>query len=169
VRVVGYVRETADPQEGEAAFVQSERIRRWIAANGHQLVAVCQDIRQFGHSLGREGYRALIGIISAGQVDAVVVSALDSLSGDKIIQEIMLWDLRTRGVTVLSARAEDLEELRQPPHDQGRMLVRDVLVRIEEHAAIVSRDLGPAVLPVADAPPDVVIELIAPGEGRASS
>ena len=69
LRVVGYVRETAGPQEGQTAFTQSERIRRWASDHGHQLVAVCQDVRQAGHALGREGFRALLGIISAGEVD----------------------------------------------------------------------------------------------------
>jgi len=168
MRVVGYVREAPGPQEAESAFVQSERIRRWVTESSHhQLVAVCQDILQSGYALGREGYRALIGIITAGQVDAVVVSSLDSLSGDKIVQEIMIWDLRSRGISMLSTRQEDLPELADPPGDRARLLIRDILVRIGEHVALTSQEWGPTVLPVDSAPPDVVVELIAPDEPRA--
>lgn len=165
MRVVGYVREAPGPQEGETAFTQSERIRRWIADSGHQLVAVCQDVRHAGHALGREGYRALVGILSAGQVDAVVVASLEALAADKIVQEIMIYDLRSRGVSVLSARETDFAALEDPPSDPARILVRDVLARIEEHAVLFART-RPAMLPVDDGPTDVVVELIAPQESQ---
>lgn len=158
MRIVGYVRESPGQQEDTTAFVQSERIRRWASDAGHQVVAVCQDVRHSGYALGRDGYRALIGIIGAGQVEAVVVASLAVLSPDKINQEIMIWDLRSRGAAVLSADAEDLDALKEPPADPARLLIRDVLGRIEEHASSL-RPWRPTVL---DDSGDVVVELIPP-------
>ncbi|MDH3193528.1 MAG: recombinase family protein, partial [Acidimicrobiia bacterium] len=103
MRVVGYVRDTPDPSEAEPAFAQAERVRRWIKDSGHQLVAICQDVRTAGRTLGRDGYRAMMGVIGTGEADAVLVPSLDALSPDKVTQEIMLWDLRARNIAVLSA------------------------------------------------------------------
>ena len=137
MRVVGYIRESPDPQEGEAGFAQAERIRRWVNDNGHRLVAVCQDVRALGHSLGREGFQALVGIVAAGRVDAVVVPTLETFSPDKVIQEVMVWDLRRRDISVLSTAEDELPLLEDPSVDQIRMLVRDVLAKADRHDDLV--------------------------------
>jgi len=137
LRVVGYVRDTPDPSEAEPAFAQAERVRRWINDSGHQLVAVCQDVRTAGRPLGRDGYRAMMGIIASGEAEAVLLPSLDALSPDKVTQEIMLWDLRGRGVTVVSALPEDLELLADPPEDSLRILIRDVLAKVGIHVEMV--------------------------------
>ncbi len=170
VRVVGYVREAPGPQDGPTAYSQSEAIRRWVAETGHQLVAVCQDARQVGHALGREGYRALLGIIGAGQVDAVIVATLEALAADKIVQEVMLWDVRSRGVTVLSAAEADIADLKDPPADRTRLLIRDVLARVTEYEMAARLDRPPMII-VEEAPADVVVELLPsedPGSGEQS-
>lgn len=138
MRIVGYVRESSDPSEGPTAFAQSEEIRRYAARHGHALIAVCQDARTPGHPLERSGYRSMLGVIATGETDAIVVAGLDALSGDTIIQEILLWDLRARGVRVLSASPNDDPVL---GGDLGstRMLIRDVLSRVSEHAAELRR------------------------------
>jgi hypothetical protein len=163
---VGYIRETPDPQEGDAGFAQAERIRRWVNDKGHRLVAVCQDVRALGHPLGREGYQALVGIVAAGQVDAVVVPNLETLSPDKVIQEVMVWDLRRRGVAVLSTGADELPLLENATTDHIRMLVRDVLAKADRHHALVGtigategEPTGPTILRVDEAS-DVIVELI---------
>lgn len=176
MRVVGYVRDSPDPSEAEPAFAQAERVRRWINDSGHQLVAICQDVRTPGRPLGRDGFRAMIGIIGSGEAQAVLLPFLAALSPDKVAQEIMLWDLRSRGVAVLSASEEDLAQLEDPPQDSLRILVRDVLAKVGTHIEMV----GAAALPIT-APPgqpelpiverieadyeddgDVVVELIPP-------
>ena len=168
MRVVGYIRESPDPQEGEAGFAQAERIRRWVNDNGHRLVAVCQDVRALGHSLGREGFQALVGIVAAGQVDAVVVPSLETFSPDKVIQEVMVWDLRRRDISVLSTAEDELPLLEDPSVDQIRMLVRDVLAKADRHDDLVrtigateGEASGPTILRVDEAS-DVIVELIPP-------
>lgn len=160
MRIVGYVRETPGPQEGETAYAQSEKVRRWVAETGHQLLAVCQDTRQAGHALGREGYQALLGIIGSGQVDAVLVSSILTFSLDKIVQEIMMWDLRGRGVAILSTEEADLDDLKDPPDDHARLFVRDVLARVGEHLQHTREPQRATMLPVDTPSEDVVIELI---------
>jgi DNA invertase Pin-like site-specific DNA recombinase len=168
LRVVGYIREAS--ADGEPAFAQSEKIRRWINENGHRLVALCQDVRTPGHAVGREGLQSIVGIVSAGQVDAVVVPSLTTLSPDKVSQEAIMWDLREHGVTVLSTEQADIPQLSDPPSDNIRLMVRDVLAKAARFHKILS-------LPVADDEdsdviriddtPDVVIELIPPNRAEA--
>jgi hypothetical protein len=161
VRVVGYIREASS--EGEPAFAQSEKIRRWISENGHRLVALCQDVRTPGHAVGREGLQSIVGIISAGQVDAVVVPSLDAFSADKVTQEVIMSALRVHEVTLLSTDLDDIDKLTDPPADNLRMIVRDVLAkqtRFEEILSLPTHDEpDPEVIRV-DETPDVVIELI---------
>ncbi len=173
MRVVGYVRDAPGPTETEPAFAQSERIRKWVHETGHQLVALCQDVRTPGHTLGRDGFRALLGIVSSGEVDAVVVPDLTALSPDKVTQEIMLWDLRSRGVLVLSTNDDDQAVLTNPPAEQIRLIVRDVLAKVAIHTDAMATGTQPGPAP-GSAPDggedetgddsDVIIELISPGD-----
>lgn len=168
MRVVGYIRETS--ADGEPAFAQSEKIRRWVSQNGHRLVALCQDVRTPGHPVGREGLQSIIGIISAGQVDAVVLPSLATLSPDKVSQEVILWDIRGYDIAVLSTEAEDISQLTDPPTDSTRLIVRSVLAKAARFHEILSLPTPlpaePEVIRIDDAP-DVVIELI-PAESNAA-
>ncbi len=166
MRVVGYVRESTGMETGQPAFAQSEKIRRWAANTGHQLVAICQDVRTPGRALGREGFRAMVGIVAAGQADGVIVPDLSALSADKITQEVIIWDLRRRDVAVLSADDDESEQLADPPRDQLRLIVRDVLAkatRHEENLASLRIELPRAqpepVITLEDSS-DVIVELI---------
>jgi DNA invertase Pin-like site-specific DNA recombinase len=165
MRVVGYIREIS--ASGEPAFAQQEKIRRWVGENGHRLVALCQDVRTPGHPVGREGLQSIIGIISAGQVDAVVVPSLATFSTDKVSQEVIMSALRAGGVTLLSTDAADVDELADTPADELRALVRHILdkqARFDEVLSLpVPESDEPAVVRLDDAR-DVIVELI-PAEG----
>lgn len=141
---MGYVRQSADPSEARPAFAQQERLRRYAAEHGHNLVAVCQDTGTAGNASRRDGYLSLLGCIAAGQVDAVLLPDLATLSSDQIVQEILLWDLRSRGVPVISADPDDLVILdAQRPPEPTRMVIRDVLQRVSEHTrALTGLGLG---------------------------
>lgn len=131
MRVVGYLREGFGPEESDPAFVQGEALRRWVRDTGHNLVSVCQDLRHEGHALERDGYQALLGVVSSRRADGVVMPSLETLSTDLMIQEIMIWDLRRRGVAVLSIDESDHQLLIQPSKE--RMLMRDLLARLEDY------------------------------------
>lgn len=158
MRLVGYVRESTAPSEIDSAYAQSDRIRRTATDGGHSLVAVCQDVPRPGVEQGRDGYLALLGVIDAGQVDGVVVSSLSAFSADMMSQEIAIWDLRRRGVAVVSAEPTEVADLAQPPEDRSRLLVREVLARMDSYRSSLGR-LAPPVA-VDAPPPDVTIELV---------
>lgn len=158
MRVVGYAREALDPRSGEPAFAQSERIRRWAADGGHVLVAICQDLRSAAASGRHDGLRAVMGIIAGGAASAVVVPDLATLSPDAIVQEIVIRDLRARGASVISVDEADHSHLEDTADDRLRLIVRDVLVRLEEHRARFE-DI-PARGAADEAAPDVVVELV---------
>lgn len=160
MRVVGYVRESAGAEDARPAFAQQEEIRRWVADRGHQLVSVCQDRSGDGHHpLDRHGYLAVLGIAAAGGIDAVVVAGVETLSDDHIVQEILLWDLRARGVKVVSTREDDTAVVGDEEPGATRMLIRDVLARIEEHARMLAEHPATRTRPVGGA--EVVVELLA--------
>jgi len=159
VRVVGYVREAADPSAGQPAFTQQEELRRFATERGMALVAICQDTRRPGQAVGRDGFLSLLGVIAAGGVDGVLVPSLDTFSADAIVQEIVLWDLRGRGVKVVSTTPTDLKLLDSDvAPEPSRMLIRDVLDRVEEHTdALLPRDFDPI---VAHPDGDVYVRLV---------
>lgn len=165
MRVIGYVRDAPGPDSGDTVFVQSERIRRWVAHNRCQLVAVCQDTLGGSAADDRDGYRALLGIISAGHVDTVLIPELAVLSADLMVQEIMLHDLRVRGVNVISADENDLPALADPATDPGRLLIRDVLTKQQAYRNRFSEVADEII----DTDQDVMIELIPHAEDFASA
>ncbi|MGB5407871.1 MAG: recombinase family protein [Thiogranum sp.] len=173
MRVVGYVREAPSLTEGETAFAQSERVRRWAADAGHHLIATCQDGRDPTQPLGRDGYRALLDIARSGNADALVVSDLTVLSPDKVTQEIMLDHLRGLGLTIVSTNEADHNELLDVPDDHTRLVVRDVITKVDEFQkefgeALPSPDveIAPAAERVGT---DVIVQLMPQGSQRAES
>lgn len=161
MRVVGYIREALDPREGEPAFAQSERIRRWATDANHNLVAICQDTRDRKAAGKAEGMRAVMGILAGGAAVAVVVTDLATLSPDKIVQEIVVRDLRSRGASVISIKEGDHRALENPTSDRVRTLVRDVLTRLDEHEGTFARTTGaPAESRDDDRDVDVIIEIV---------
>jgi hypothetical protein len=158
LRLVGYVRESTAASDGDTAYAQSDRIRRAATDGGHALLAVCQDVPRPGVEQTRDGYLALLGVVDAGQVDGVVVASLRALSADMMMQEIMLWDLRGRGVAVLSADPAEVGALTQPPQDRSRIMMRELLARLDEYRTSLRRTAPPVA--VAEPPREVTIELL---------
>ncbi|MEE9299049.1 MAG: recombinase family protein [Acidimicrobiia bacterium] len=136
MRIAGYVRESADPSDDRPAFTQQEELRRFAGDHGHNIVAICQDLRAPGAPPSRDGYLSLLGVVASGGVEAVLVPGIATFSSDAIVQEIMLWDLQARGVRLLSTVAADLALLDpEAVPEPSRMVIRDVLERVGEHAA----------------------------------
>jgi DNA invertase Pin-like site-specific DNA recombinase len=165
MRVVAYIRESTDPAEDRPAFAQQEEIRRYAGGNGLDVVAICQDVPRPGLPLGREGYRSLLGIIASGNVEAVLLPGLATLSADVVLQEVMLRDLQRRGAPVISTEATDADLLSPSPADATRRFVRDVLARVDEYRA----SLGPPAPPVGAASAvgdDGVVVQLVPATGE---
>lgn len=165
MRVAGYIRQIPGNEQADTAFAQSERIRRWVRDTGNELVATCQDDGFAAATSDRSGYRALLDIIRSSSADAVVIANLEALSSDKMLQEVMLADLRASGVTVIATDDADIETLRDATDDPARVVVRDVVAKVTEYreAFGLAGDVGTATAassPARDAT-DVVVELIA--------
>lgn len=165
MRVVGYVRESSNPDRFRPAFAQVEELRRHAADRALSLVAVCQDTRHPGHPTGRDGYLSLLGVVAAGAVDAVLLPGIDALSTDETVQEIAIWDLQRRGVRILSTRREDDPVLSGgTPPDPTRDAIRQVLDRLADPAI----PTGDSIDDSAVAPDgDVLIRIIAADDAEA--
>ena len=173
MKIAGYVRQTPGRADPDTAFAQGERIRRWVLDTANELIAVCQDHHASSAPMDRPGFKALLDIARSGGTDAVLIANLSALSPDKMTQEIMIQDIRSAGASVIATDAEDIEVLQSSERDHTRMLVRDVLSRIEDYreAFGLSQEVEPAVeatdinpeLSVARETADVVVEFIAPG------
>ncbi len=133
MRIAGYVRQTPGLSDPDTAFAQSERVRRWVRDTGNELIAVCQDHHAASAPSDRPGFKALLDMVRSGGVDAVVIATLSALSPDKVLQEIMITDLRAAGVSVIATGDEDLIALRDGGDDHTRILVRDVVARLAEY------------------------------------
>lgn len=171
MRIVGYVREAPVLGDSETAYAQKERIRRWSAEAGHQLISVCEDLRVIGSQAGRDGYRAMLDIVRSGHVDAVLVADLTAFSADKILQEVMIEDLRRHRIVVLSAEHADMEAMAEASQDQTRMVVRDIVGRVRDYVDAYGAPSPPPprderVVDLRQQPRDVIVELIRSGESH---
>jgi hypothetical protein len=160
MRVAGYAREL--PAGGESLYAQSERVRRWTSEHGYQLIAMCQDVRGLNGEPRGEGFRALMEVVSSRHADAVIVSSLEILSPDLLMQEVILHDLRSRDVSVISTMEEDSQILSEPRLDPARLLIRDVLDRQVQYDDEQLAPPRPERIPSAE--DDVVIELVSVDE-----
>lgn len=172
MRIAGYVRQTPGRSDPDTAFAQSERIRRWVLDTGNELIAVCQDHHASSAPTDRPGFKALLDIARSNGADAVVLANLSALSPDKMTQEIMIQDLKSAGATIIATDADDSETLKSGAGDHTRIVVRDVLSRIDEYRSAfgLSGEVEPSVQATPISPvrmteetTDVVVKLIAPG------
>ena len=173
MRIAGYVRQTPGRKDPDTAFAQSERIRRWARDTGNELIAMCQDHHSSSANTDRPGFKTLLDIVRSGAVDAVVIADLAALSPDKVLQEIMISDIRANDATVIATGEDDLALLAEAGDDHTRLVVRDIVSKVRDyHAAFgVSHDNEALVSPATPStlPPDidrekrdVVVELIVP-------
>lgn len=133
MRIAGYVRQTPGLLDPDTAFAQSERVRRWVRDTGNELIAVCQDHHAASAPTDRPGFKALLDMVRSGGVDAVLIATLSALSPDKIMQEIMITDIRAAGAAVIATSDEDLTTLRDGGDDHTRIVVRDVVARLADY------------------------------------
>jgi DNA invertase Pin-like site-specific DNA recombinase len=147
MKIAGYVRQTPGRTDPDTAFAQSERIRRWTLDTANDLIAVCQDHHASSAPIDRPGFKALLDIARSGGADAVVVANLAALSPDKMTQEIMIQDLRAAGATIIATDKDDVEVLRTGADDHTRMVVRDILSRVDDYRSAygLSGDVEPSV------------------------
>src|SRR5687768_8256734 len=99
VRVIAYVR--AAPEEALAdpvgwsersAQAQDDIIRRWARDNGAQVVATLADNGSdvVGAVSMRTAFATALARVRDGHADAICVASLRDLSGDVVVQELLM-------------------------------------------------------------------------------
>ena len=130
-RAIGYVRVSTDEQTRKYGLdAQEHAITAHCRALGLRLVTIARDEGQSG-SNGldtRTGLAEALARLEAGDADILIVSRLDRLARDLLVQETILERLARRGRAVLSVAEPDVTS-----DDPTRVLVRQVLGAIAQY------------------------------------
>jgi DNA invertase Pin-like site-specific DNA recombinase len=134
VKLVAYVRVSTDRQaeEGVGLEVQEQAVRSWARANGHRVVAICQDEGVSG-SKGLEtrmGLPEALSLVKDAKAPGLVVYRF---ARDLVIQETLLAELRRMGAAVFTTSAAETGYLSDDPDDPSRKLIRQVLGAVAEY------------------------------------
>jgi len=131
VKAIGYIRVSTEAQAGEDRYgpdVQRDAIRKYASAEGVDLARICEDLGVSGGLEHRPGLAAVYEALDAGDVGAVIVYRLDRLARDLRLQENILFDLRKKGVELISVSEPDLCSA-----EPERVLLRQVLGSFAEY------------------------------------
>jgi DNA invertase Pin-like site-specific DNA recombinase len=137
MKVVAYLRVSTDRQaeEGLGLDVQRAAIKEWARHERHQIVDEFVDAGVSG-SNGIESRIALGQALNAlrnGDASGLVVSSLDRLARDLVLQETLLRDVRTGGHHTFTTVASENAFLADDPNDPSRRLIRQVLGAVSEY------------------------------------
>ena len=95
---IGYIRVSTEDQarEGISLDNQESKVRTYAALHGLDLVDVIEDAGVSGKSLQRPGFARMVGILDAGEAQAVIAYKLDRISRKTIDLLTILegWDKR---------------------------------------------------------------------------
>lgn len=82
MKIIGYIRVSTGEQAESGAGLAAQRatLEREIAVREWELIEICEDAGVSGSTLRREGLHRALGLIEAGQADALAVAKLDRLS-----------------------------------------------------------------------------------------
>ncbi len=124
VRVIAYLRVPKGADDTDSLYGQREAVRGWARRSGATILATFEDTEEED----RPGLRALVRSLS-GEIDAVLVAHLGALSGDIVLQEILLERIRRTGVGVIPVDTHDQSSVDHTSRDAMRQIVRTVLHR----------------------------------------
>jgi len=131
-KVAGYIRVSTltQAEHGHGLAEQAETIREFCGANGYELVAVYEDAGVSGANgiEGREALPQLLADLEAGDFEGVVITRLDRLARDLMLQENILADVRKRAGELLSIAEPDLCS-----EDNTRTLIRQIMGAVAEY------------------------------------
>lgn len=129
MKVVGYIRVSTDKQveEGYGLEAQEHAVRKWAAANGHRVVAIYRDEGVSGSNgiNSREGLPDALNALLASEAEGLVVSRLDRLARDLLVQETTLAQVWKMGAAVFSV--DQGEVARDDPDDPMRTAFRQMI------------------------------------------
>jgi DNA invertase Pin-like site-specific DNA recombinase len=110
MRAVGYVRVSTDRQadQGSSLEAQEAKVRAMATVQGAELLEVIVDGGESAKSLDRRGLQRLLSLVSAGEVDAVIVAKLDRLT--RSVKDLCsLLELFEREKVAMISVAESLD------------------------------------------------------------
>lgn len=143
MNVAAYLRVSTQGQadHGFGLDVQRETIAEWTEANGHTIVAECQDVTSGANGLDeRVGLAEAIQNLAAGDAQAIVVARYDRVARDLVQQELILREIARHDGEVLSCASGEAN-LGDDDGDPSRKLIRQILGAVAEYekALIVAR------------------------------
>jgi site-specific DNA recombinase len=106
LRLVGYRRVSTEDQKdrGSSLEAQSEKIRAYCLAFGHELVDLIDDGGESAKSLDRPGLKSCLNLLGRGLAEGILVANLDRLTrhvGD-LVGLVETWFLADGGPVLLS-------------------------------------------------------------------
>ena len=121
MRVIGYTRVSTAKQasDGDSLDVQRDKVATYCDLHDYELVDMYEDAGASAKDLKRNGLRAALGALEAGEADGLVVFKLDRLTRSTADLGRLLEEFEAHGVA-LQAVAESLDTSTAG----GRMVVR---------------------------------------------
>jgi site-specific DNA recombinase len=103
-KAIGYVRVSTDKQadRGVSLDAQTEKIRAMAVVHGVELVDIIVDAAESAKSLNRPGMERLQALVSAGEVQTVIIAKLDRLTRSVKDLAELLERFQRRGVSLVS-------------------------------------------------------------------
>lgn len=140
MNVIGYIRVSSKGQmEGDGPARQSDAIEKFCAA--HKLTRLESFIEEgvsgTVEGMDRDAFSNMVALIEASKdqvnkIEAVVVERLDRLARDLMVSEILLKELRTRGIKVFAADQGALIDMANNEGDPTRKLIRQIIGALAE-------------------------------------
>lgn len=132
-KAFGYIRVSGQGQaEGDGPIRQREAIDRYASANRIEIVETFEDLGVSGTKglADRPGLAELLARVLSNGVRVVVVERADRLARDLVEGELILRELRSAGVRVVTSEGVDLSE--GDDSDPTSKLIRQVLGAVSE-------------------------------------
>jgi len=101
-RTAIYARSATDRQSGSGISNQLAACEKIAQREGFEVVEKFCDEATSGASIGRPGLGALVAAARSREVDAVLVASLDRLSRDQVDLIVIIDELRSFGVQIVT-------------------------------------------------------------------
>lgn len=145
MNVIGYIRVSSKGQmEGDGPARQSDAIQKFCEAHNITLTNTFTEEGVSGtvEGMDREAFSNMVSWIERNNdgftpddcrfIGAVVVERLDRLARDLMVSEILLKELRTRGIKVFAADQGALIDMANNEGDPTRKLIRQIIGALAE-------------------------------------
>lgn len=140
MNVVGYIRVSSKGQmEGDGPSRQGDSIQRFCESQGLVFIRnfIEEGVSGTVEGMDREAFSDMVVYIDSlkgmkAQVDAVVVERLDRLARDLMVSEVLLKELRTRGIKVFAADQGAVLDMANDDGDPTRKLIRQIIGALAE-------------------------------------